>query len=33
MPDKVKELDAKLLEWLKKTGAKVPKPNPDYAGK
>jgi arylsulfatase A len=33
MPDKVKELDAKLVEWLKKTGAKVPKPNPDYAGK
>ncbi|MCP4848059.1 MAG: sulfatase [Verrucomicrobiaceae bacterium] len=33
MPDKVKELDAKLGEWLKETGAKVPRLNPDYAGK
>ena len=30
MPDKVKELDAKLVAWLEATGAKVPKPNPDY---
>jgi len=30
MPDKVKELDAKLVAWLKATGAKVPKPNPNY---
>ena len=30
MPDKVKELDAKLTAWLKETGAKLPKPNPDY---
>lgn len=33
MPEKVKQLDAKLVEWLKKTGAKVPRLNPDYAGK
>ena len=33
MPEKVKQLDAKLEEWLKKTGAKVPRLNPDYAGK
>ena len=31
MPDKVKELDAKLTKWLKATGAKMPRPNPDYA--
>ena len=30
MPEKVKALDAKLVAWLKHTGAKVPKPNPDY---
>jgi len=30
MPDKVKELDAKLVAWLESAGAKVPKPNPDY---
>ena len=30
MPAKVKELDAKIVSWLKKTEAKVPKPNPDY---
>ena len=33
IPEKVKQLDAKLVEWLKKTGAKVPRLNPDYAGK
>ena len=33
MPDKVKQLDVKLVEWLMKTGAKVPRLNPDYAGK
>ena len=33
MPDKVKALDGKLVAWLKATGAKVPKPNPDYVGK
>ena len=32
MPEKIKELDAKISKWLKKTGAKVPKPNPNYAG-
>jgi hypothetical protein len=32
MPGKVQQLDAKLVEWLKKTGAKVPRLNPDYAG-
>jgi len=30
MPKKVKELDEKLVAWLKHTGAKVPRPNPDY---
>jgi len=30
MPEKVKELDAKLSDWLKATGAKLPIPNPDY---
>ncbi len=30
MPDKVKELDAKLAACLKATNAKIPKPNPDY---
>ena len=33
MPGKVQQLDTKLVEWLKKTGAKVPRLNPDYAGK
>jgi arylsulfatase A len=31
MPDKVGQLDAKLTEWLRTTGAKLPKPNPNYA--
>lgn len=31
MPEKVKELDAMLTAWLKDAGAKLPKPNPDYA--
>ena len=30
MPEKVKELDARLTAWLKDTGAKLPRPNPDY---
>jgi len=29
-PDVVKQLDAKLVTWLKATNAKVPRPNPDY---
>jgi len=33
MPEKVKEFDAKLTRWLRATGAKLPKPNPDYRGK
>jgi arylsulfatase A len=32
MPEKIKELDAKISKWLERTGAKVPKPNPNYAG-
>jgi len=30
MPEKVKQLDAKLTAFLKSAGAKVPRPNPDY---
>jgi len=30
MPDKVKELDARLTRWLKEVGAKLPKLNPDF---
>ena len=30
MPEKVRLLDGKLTVWLKKTGAKLPRPNPDY---
>ena len=30
LPEKVKELDALLSRWLQETGAKIPKPNPDY---
>jgi arylsulfatase A-like enzyme len=33
MPEKVKELDAKLTRWLRATGAKLPRPNPDYRKK
>jgi len=33
MPQKVKQLDTKLSEWLKKTGAKLSKANPDYVPK
>jgi arylsulfatase A len=34
MGDKVKRLDAELTSWLRKTGARLPKKNPDYrAGK
>jgi len=31
MPEKVKELNAKLTVWLKATGTKLPKLNPEYA--
>ncbi len=30
MPEKVRALDARLVAWLEHTGAKVPKPNPNY---
>jgi len=30
LPEKVRELDAKLTDWLRATGAKLPRPNPDY---
>jgi len=30
LPEKVRRLDAKLTRWLKLSGAKLPKPNPDY---
>jgi len=30
LPSKTRRLDAKLRRWLKLTGAKLPKPNPDY---
>ena len=33
MPEKVRELDEKLAAWLKSTGAKMPKPNPDFEEK
>lgn len=33
MPDKVKELDAKLVARLENDGAKIPRPNPDFAAK
>ena len=33
MPEKVRQLDAKLTAWLKSAGAKLPRPNPDYTGK
>ncbi|MCP4613845.1 MAG: sulfatase [Planctomycetes bacterium] len=29
-PTKIRQLDAKLRRWLRLTGAKLPKPNPDY---
>ncbi|HET6575163.1 MAG TPA: sulfatase-like hydrolase/transferase [Fimbriiglobus sp.] len=29
-PERVKELAAKLTDWLKRVGAKMPTPNPDY---
>jgi arylsulfatase A-like enzyme len=29
-PTKTRRLDAKLRRWLRLTGAKLPKPNPDY---
>ncbi|HOZ47730.1 MAG TPA: sulfatase [Candidatus Hydrogenedentes bacterium] len=31
LPDRVRELDGRLSEWIEATGAKVPRPNPDYA--
>ncbi|MBI1372120.1 MAG: sulfatase-like hydrolase/transferase [Phycisphaera sp.] len=33
MPDKVKELNAQLMQHLHDVGAKLPRPNPDYKGK
>jgi len=33
MPEKVKELDAKLTRWLRAADAKLPIPNPDYREK
>ena len=30
MPEKVRELDARLRQWLGHTNAKLPKPNPNY---
>jgi arylsulfatase A len=30
MPEKVRQLDARLTAFLKSAGAKVPRPNPDY---
>jgi arylsulfatase A-like enzyme len=30
MPEKVRQLDAKLTDWLKTTNAKLPIPNPQY---
>jgi len=30
LPSKVRQLDAKLRRWLRLTGAKLPRPNPDY---
>lgn len=31
-PEKVKQLNLEIEAWLKDTGAKVPRPNPDYTG-
>lgn len=31
MPELVKELDARLIAWLRATSARVPKKNPDYS--
>lgn len=33
MPEKVRELDTKLIQWLRETNAKLPKPNPNYKPK
>ena len=33
MPERVRELDAKLAAWLRQTGAKLPKENPAYRPK
>jgi hypothetical protein len=33
MPNKVVELDKKLVRWLEETKAKVPKLNPSYISK
>jgi len=32
LPAKVKELDAKLVAWLRSQSAKMPKANPEYRG-
>ena len=31
-PAKVKELDARLRQWLEQVGARMPKANPEYRG-
>jgi arylsulfatase A-like enzyme len=31
MPEKTKQLDNRLMQWLKLTNAKMPRPNPDYS--
>jgi len=33
LPEKVRRLNSKLTRWLKITGAKLPRPNPDYQPK
>ena len=30
MPEKVQELDTKLSKWLRDTGARLTRPNPDF---
>jgi hypothetical protein len=33
MPEKARQLDAKLTAWLASVGAKLPRPNPSYRGR
>jgi len=33
MPDKARELEARLMAGLERMGAKIPRPNPDYRGR
>lgn len=30
LPEKVRQLDRRLSQWLQETGAKLPRPNPNY---